>query len=333
MNVRDVNRILNIMNALLSAGGYIDPIIDGSGFGIITDNKYKQTNTEVTKSIISNNTVAGNFGINRASNVISTESEAILDIIKDNSKNINNENEVGITKNIIVDAVELDVKAQKSRIREDGFIELTPEAYKQKLLLDEMLVELKKLEDIVNSQPMFTSFTGLDDEELRRENEKLAAKLKDISDKLNTLRSQNSKVISLYDTVTVANWILNLSKTYCPVDTGRLKESGHIEQGEDGVVRVVYDCPYATWVHEITGFYHKPPTRSKFLEDAAYDIFAYFQRQGYEPFTFEMHTDSTNGIWLDINSISYDVFRANEEAKMMYLQGLINNFEGVIQNG
>ena len=120
----------------------------------------------------------------------------------------------------------------------------------------------------------------------------------------------------------IANMILNLSQTYVPVDTGTLKRSGHIEKGTDGVIRVVYDCPYATLVHEIIDYHHEAPTRSKFLEEAAYDVLALVQSGNEIPFTFRFFTDSTNGIWLEINSVAKDTFRLNEFIRKMYEDSL-----------
>ena|SRR5665213_727125 len=77
---------------------------------------------------------------------------------------------------------------------------------------------------------------------------------------------------------------LELAKSYCPVDTGALKESGYLEKQSsvDGT-RVVIgfakggDPPYAVLVHEMVGNRHAPPTRSKFLltalEEDAGDIY------------------------------------------------------------
>lgn len=65
------------------------------------------------------------------------------------------------------------------------------------------------------------------------------------------------------------------SQNYCPVDTGKLLDSGNlyvdsfkerprvtISYGGGGTVH------YAALVHEFTHLHHKPPTRSKFLQAA-----------------------------------------------------------------
>ena len=125
----------------------------------------------------------------------------------------------------------------------------------------------------------------------------------------------------------IANLIFNLSQTYCPVDTGTLKRSGHLEKGSDNVIRIVYDCPYATVVHESIDDAHIYPTRAKFLEDAAYEVLNFMHTGNELPFTFRFFKDSTNGIWLDINTIDKDVFRLNEFIKNMYIDTLVRKTE------
>lgn len=77
-----------------------------------------------------------------------------------------------------------------------------------------------------------------------------------------------------------------LSQTYVPVDTGKLKESGFLEkQTFTGGARVVMGYgregfpAYATLVHERVDIPHKAPTRSKFLlaaiEETAGDVYAH----------------------------------------------------------
>lgn len=65
------------------------------------------------------------------------------------------------------------------------------------------------------------------------------------------------------------------SQQYVPLLTGRLKESGYLEgtkTASGGTVTIGYgkagDPGYAVFVHEMTGYYHKPPTRAKFLQAA-----------------------------------------------------------------
>ena len=65
------------------------------------------------------------------------------------------------------------------------------------------------------------------------------------------------------------------SQTYVPVKTGELKQSGYLEARKSATgttVEIGYGKAgrphYAVYVHELTGFYHKPPTRAKFLQAA-----------------------------------------------------------------
>ena len=63
--------------------------------------------------------------------------------------------------------------------------------------------------------------------------------------------------------------IMTASKRDTPVDTGRLRASGHVQpykrSGETVEVVLAYGTDYAVYVHEITSNAH-PVGRSKFLE-------------------------------------------------------------------
>lgn len=68
-----------------------------------------------------------------------------------------------------------------------------------------------------------------------------------------------------------AHVILKKALYYCPIEFGPLRESGHVEtkgKGKGARSRVVFDAPYAVYVHEILTAYHEPPTCAKFLERA-----------------------------------------------------------------
>lgn len=73
-----------------------------------------------------------------------------------------------------------------------------------------------------------------------------------------------------------AEIVLARSQGYVPVDTGRLKASGKVvsntSQGLHTRVAVVYEAPYAIYVHERTDIPHKPPTCAKYLERAAREL-------------------------------------------------------------
>lgn len=65
------------------------------------------------------------------------------------------------------------------------------------------------------------------------------------------------------------------SQDYCPEDTGTLKASGYTAitgRGAKARVEVGYakggKPDYAVYVHEITSYFHKPPTRAKWLQAA-----------------------------------------------------------------
>lgn len=68
-----------------------------------------------------------------------------------------------------------------------------------------------------------------------------------------------------------AHIILKKSQELVPVDTERLKKSGRVEVKGTGLnteARVVYDAPYAVYVHERLDQAHEPPTQAKFVTEA-----------------------------------------------------------------
>lgn len=71
-----------------------------------------------------------------------------------------------------------------------------------------------------------------------------------------------------------AEEIASLANYYCPIETGNLRNSQRIEYNSDGTCTIVYDCPYAWYVHELTWKFHAYPTRAKFLEDAIRVVYA-----------------------------------------------------------
>lgn len=70
----------------------------------------------------------------------------------------------------------------------------------------------------------------------------------------------------------VAKYILTLARKYAPVKTGYMRDHIIILDDADGV-SIASFAPYSIYVHEILGKYHKEPTKAKFLEDAAYEIY------------------------------------------------------------
>lgn len=68
-----------------------------------------------------------------------------------------------------------------------------------------------------------------------------------------------------------ANILLRASLPLVPVETGKLKGSGRVEvkgKGLGAEARVIYEAPYAIYVHENLEAYHAPPTQARFLADA-----------------------------------------------------------------
>ena len=59
--------------------------------------------------------------------------------------------------------------------------------------------------------------------------------------------------------------VLHLAKEKVPVDTGNLRDSGHLEETQDSAV-AVFDAPYALYVHEMD-LHHERGER-KYLENA-----------------------------------------------------------------
>lgn len=84
------------------------------------------------------------------------------------------------------------------------------------------------------------------------------------------------------------------SQIYCPIDTGVLRESGYAEvtgTGKSPRVEVGYakggNPFYAVFVHEMTTVFHKPPTRSKWLQAALTEDLPSIEtrlQQGYAAF-------------------------------------------------
>lgn len=70
----------------------------------------------------------------------------------------------------------------------------------------------------------------------------------------------------------IAEAVLERAKYYCPVNTGKLRNSGCIEDLGDGRCLVKFNCDYAYFVHEFTWLNHKLPTRAKFLTLAVQEV-------------------------------------------------------------
>lgn len=80
-----------------------------------------------------------------------------------------------------------------------------------------------------------------------------------------TVQSMNDKVETFCDQV------LRRAKQLCPVDSGKLKESGRvIKRGGRGLQRysIEFGTPYAVYVEFDLTKYHAPPTQAMFLTTA-----------------------------------------------------------------
>jgi hypothetical protein len=82
--------------------------------------------------------------------------------------------------------------------------------------------------------------------------------------------------------------VLEQSRTYCPVKTGTLRNSGYLEvmqEGTGGVIsaEVGYGRggfpSYTIFVHEDMEKYHVPPTQAKFLQRAIDEILPNIEEQ------------------------------------------------------
>ena len=76
--------------------------------------------------------------------------------------------------------------------------------------------------------------------------------------------------------------IMGKAKKDTPVDTGRLRSTGHVkppkQSGKTVSVELAYGTDYAVWVHEIEGRDH-PTGKAKFLEDNVFDAERGFARR------------------------------------------------------
>jgi hypothetical protein len=109
-----------------------------------------------------------------------------------------------------------------------------------------------------------------------------SAKLKGIEQAIAAFRRPNGHVYTEADRKSeetlraIAQEVYQLSQVYVPVDTGYLRDhSGVFDEGGQGLethLAIRYDTWYAIYVHEIVWYAHEPPTRAKFLEQAAREV-------------------------------------------------------------
>lgn len=77
-------------------------------------------------------------------------------------------------------------------------------------------------------------------------------------------------LLSMNQLEDIGRAILGLSTEYCPIETGFLRSSGNLYVYDDHI-RIIYECPYAGYVHENINAVH-PIGQAKFLERAAQEI-------------------------------------------------------------
>lgn len=88
--------------------------------------------------------------------------------------------------------------------------------------------------------------------------------------------NQELQVLQRNVNINIAEQVLERAKYYCPVKTGRLRDSGHIITNTDGSCTIVFDAPYAFEVHEASWMHHEFPTSSHFLDRAILEISALY---------------------------------------------------------
>lgn len=77
-------------------------------------------------------------------------------------------------------------------------------------------------------------------------------------------------MLSIEQLEQIGRAILGRSTELCPIETGFLRSSGTIYVYQNSI-KIIYECPYATYVHEnLTN--HHPFGQAKFLETAAQEI-------------------------------------------------------------
>lgn len=92
---------------------------------------------------------------------------------------------------------------------------------------------------------------------------------KRINNRLNTVM-HNTPLLNINQLEQIGRAILGLSTEYCPIRTGFLRSSGTLYV-KNNSIEIIYECPYATYVHDNVNNIH-PIGRAKFLEVAAQEI-------------------------------------------------------------
>lgn len=77
-------------------------------------------------------------------------------------------------------------------------------------------------------------------------------------------------LLSMPQLIDIGTAILGRSTELCPIETGFLRSSGTLYE-YNNYIRIIYECPYAIYVHENLEAVH-PFGQAKFLETAAQEI-------------------------------------------------------------
>ena len=95
--------------------------------------------------------------------------------------------------------------------------------------------------------------------------------IKEIEDMEDEVKLQSSEY-----SYEVAHQILNVAKSLCPVDTGRLRDSGKVIKVGNKYA-VLFDCEYAYIVHENMVAKHPNGGTAKFLDIAVQRVLGSFK--------------------------------------------------------
>lgn len=85
-----------------------------------------------------------------------------------------------------------------------------------------------------------------------------------------TIQIKQQPLVTMYELEQIGRAILGLSTEYCPIQTGRLRNSGTLYVKSNSI-EIIYQCEYAAYVHDNPNNVH-PIGRHHFLEDAAQEI-------------------------------------------------------------
>ena len=128
------------------------------------------------------------------------------------------------------------------------------------LTTDELIYDLKSRREWAKEAQKLLNKAKRDFERQKRELKKLKQ----------YTNSNGQWMLSIEQLEKIGRAILGRSTELCPIETGFLRSSGTIYVYDDHI-RIIYECPYATYVHENLNNYH-PFGQAKFLETAAQEI-------------------------------------------------------------